>query len=372
MKVLHVMTGLDYGGAETHLSLSLEHTRHAAEVVGLYDPGFTFHQLKRAGFKVTDLDMANNRQISALLHLARVIKDGSYDVVHAHLFRAQIYARLAARLVRVPVIVSTEHSIGDSQIEGRAKTPATRFLYRATERMSDCTIAVSHRVRERLIAWGLDAARIVTIPIGIDLERYRFDPDAREVARRAFGFNRDQLIVGTVGRLVPIKRLDLLIHAAHSVVADGAKLLIVGDGPEEDRLRKIVHRSGLTPSVTFAGKQEDIPAMLAAMDLFVMTSAEETYGLAAVEALAAGLPVVATTCPAVERADIDRFFWTTANPDHIRSAIMRAKATLGHDRTRIPMRLDQFDVGRATALIDDLYETLWQARPRGTSSSGQG
>ena len=180
MKVLHVITGLGVGGAELQLRSMLQHTRHNAEVVTLYNPGPVADMIRADGRRVRSLGMTSNTQISALNGLRRLIAAGGYDVVHAHLYRSQVYGRPAAWLAGVPVIVSTEHSIGETHLERRKMTPAVRALYLATEMMSDMTVAVSGTVRERLVRWGLRPRKVAVIPNGVDLTRVEFDPTARE------------------------------------------------------------------------------------------------------------------------------------------------------------------------------------------------
>src|SRR5215467_5395536 len=133
MKVLQVITGLDAGGAEMHLAMLLRHTRHESDVVTLYNPGPVADQIRDAGTSVRDIGMRRNTELSALLKLRKIIRDGRYDVVHVHLYRSQIYARPAAWLARTPVILTTEHSIGETHIERRKLNSRVRGLYLASE-----------------------------------------------------------------------------------------------------------------------------------------------------------------------------------------------------------------------------------------------
>src|SRR3984957_878565 len=116
MKGLHVITGLDVGGAELQLDAVLQHTRNDADVVTLYNPGPVADKLRGHGVRVRDLGMHRNTELGAMLRLYKIIRAGRYDVVHAHLYRAQVYARPAARLARPPVIVTTGHAIGEPHV----------------------------------------------------------------------------------------------------------------------------------------------------------------------------------------------------------------------------------------------------------------
>ena len=199
MKVLHVITGLNVGGAELQLRSILQHTRHDADVITLYNPGPVADMIRADGTLVRDLGMTRNTEVSALARLCRLIRDGGYDVVHSHLYRSQIYARPAAWLAGMPVVLSTEHSIGEIHLERRRMTRGVRALYLATERLSAGTIAVSPTVRDRLVSWGVSPRRVTVIPNGVDLRRVAFDPAARERVRAEHGIGSGHVSSGSWG-----------------------------------------------------------------------------------------------------------------------------------------------------------------------------
>ena len=269
MKVLHIITGLGVGGAELQLRSVLQHTRHDAEVVTLYNPGPVADMIRADGRRVRSLGMTSNTQISALNALRGLIADGGYDVVHAHLYRSQIYGRPAAWLAGVPVILSTEHSIGETHLERREMTASVRALYLATEAMSDMTVAVSPAVRERLVKWGVRPRKVAVIPNGVDLTRVEFDATAREKVRAEFGLAPSDYVIGVLGRLDPNKQFDMVIEAAAPLLGDARRLLIVGKGDERAHLEQVARRFGVADRVIFAGERHDVAAMLSAMDLFV-------------------------------------------------------------------------------------------------------
>ncbi|EST38021.1 hypothetical protein N566_09735, partial [Streptomycetaceae bacterium MP113-05] len=175
-RVLHVITGLGVGGAEQQLRLMLRHLPVKGDVVALTNPGAVADGLRADGARVRHLGMRGNRDVAALPRLVRLIRDGRYDLVHTHLYRACVYGRMAARLAGVRYVVATEHSLGEAAIEGRPLTAGTRGLYLATERLGAATVAVSATVADRLRAWGVPAERIHVVPNGIDASRFRHDP----------------------------------------------------------------------------------------------------------------------------------------------------------------------------------------------------
>lgn len=300
MRVLHVITGLGIGGAEQQLRLLLRHLPVQGRVVTLTNPGAVAAGIEADGTPVTHLGMTGNRDLGALPRLARIVRQGRYDLVHTHLYRACVYGRTAARLAGVRRIVATEHSLGEHQIEGRPLSAGTRALYLASERLGTSTVAVSPSVARRLADWGVPEERIRVVPNGIETARFAFDPDARRRTRAALGLPEDAYVVGGVGRLAPGKRFDLLVRAVAAVPE--ARLLLVGEGGEREELLRLARALGAADRVLLPGACEDpppagsagpsLPGLLAAMDVFVSASPDEAFGLAVVEALAAGLPVL--------------------------------------------------------------------------------
>ncbi len=364
MKVLHVITGLDVGGAELQLDAVLQHTRNDADVVTLYNPGPVADKLREHGVSVRDLGMRRNTELRALVRLYQIIRDGRYDVVHAHLYRAQIYARPAARLARVPVIVTTEHSIGETHIERRRMTSSVRALYLASELTSDATIAVADVVRDRLVRWGVPDRKITVIPNGLDFAGLGFDPATRAEVRTQFGIDPEAFVIGTLGRLDPNKRIDLVIEAAAPLLGDRCKLLIIGRGEESERLERLAAQHGVAEHVIFGGYQADMTAMLSAFDLNLTASLQETFGLSVLEALANGLPVLYTTCPALDGISTDRARQVAGNVRALRAELAKEIEAGVRPRQPVIEVFDQYGIASVATRIDDLYERQAARRRR--------
>jgi glycosyltransferase involved in cell wall biosynthesis len=364
MKVLHVITGLDVGGAELQLDAVLQYTRHDADVVTLYNPGPVADKLRGHGVRVRDLGMQRNTELGAMLRLYKIIRTGRYDVVHAHLYRAQVYARPAARLAGTPVIVTTEHSIGETHIERRKMSAPVRGLYLASELCSDATIAVAEVVRERLIRWGVPDRKITVIPNGLDFTALLFDPAARAAVREQFGIAPDAYVIGTLGRLDPNKRIDLAIEAAAPMLGDTCKLLIVGRGEDSERLEAVAAKLGVSDHVIFGGYQADMTAILSSFDLNVTTSVQETFGLSVLEALSNGLPVLYTTCPALDGITTDRGRQVAGNVAALRAEISKEIEAGARPRQPVTAVMDLYGIESVAARIDGLYERLAAARLR--------
>jgi glycosyltransferase involved in cell wall biosynthesis len=371
LKVLHVITGLGIGGAEQQLRLLLRHLPVRGRVVTLTNPGPVADGIEADGTPVTHLGMTGNRDVGALPRLTRLIRQGRYDVVHTHLYRACVYGRPAARLAGVRSVVATEHSLGDAQIEGRPLSAGTRALYLATERLGTSTVAVSPSVARRLADWGVAPSRIRVVPNGIEAARFAFDPLARARARSLLGLPVDAFVVGGVGRLVAGKRFDRLVRAVAAVPE--ARLLLVGEGERRAELLRIAAECGAAGRVLLTGAVPDppergadrrpgLPSLLAAMDLFVSASPDEAFGLAVVEALAAGLPVRYVACPALDDLPPDavpaarRVGSSVAELTAVVQDFARQRAAGRSDRPAPPEAVHRYDIAHSAEQLLSLYQ----------------
>ncbi|MBT2444181.1 glycosyltransferase [Streptomyces sp. ISL-36] len=373
MRVLHVITGLGIGGAEQQLRLLLRHLPVRGEVVTLTNPGAVARGIEADGVPVTHLGMTGNRDLGALPRLVRLVRRGRYDLVHTHLYRACVYGRIAARLGGVRTVVATEHSLGDTQIEGRPLTAGTRALYLATERLGAATIAVSPSVARRLERWGVAPSRIHVVPNGIERARFAHDEDARRLTRKLLGLPEEAFVVGGVGRLAPGKRFDRLVRAVASVPE--ARLLLVGEGEERGRLLDVARSCGAADRVLLAGACEDppppggdgpdLPSLLAAMDVFVSTSPDESFGLAVVEALAAGLPVLYVACPAIDDLPPDAAPGARRIGESVPDLVSALRGIRDARLARLPQpaAAHRYDIAHSAQQLMSLYEQAVHGTP---------
>jgi glycosyltransferase involved in cell wall biosynthesis len=358
VKVLHVITGLGVGGAELQLRAILRHTRHDADVVTLYNPGPVADMIRADGTAVRSLGMQKNTEMSALPRLRRIIRAGRYDVVHAHLYRSQVFGRPAAWLAGTPVVVSTEHSIGETHLERRRMTLSVQALYLATELFSDMTIAVSGAVGERLTRWGIRRRKLTVIPNGVDLDRVAFDSAGRERVRAELGIGGGDYVLLLLGRLDQNKRFDLAIEAAAPSLGSTAKMIVAGGGPEREHLEETARRCDVSEHVAFAGERHDVAAVLSAADLLIASSRQETFGLSVLEALANGLRVLYTTCPALDGIATERASHVPDTVTGMGEAISAAVRAGPGTRQPEAVVASDFGIAAVTRRIDDLYERL--------------
>ncbi|MFD7731321.1 glycosyltransferase [Kitasatospora phosalacinea] len=370
MRVLHVVTGLHAGGAERQLALLLRHLPEDQqhEVAALTNPGTVARGLRADGFTVHHLDMRGNRDLGVLPRLTRLIRSGRYDLVHTHLYRAMLYGRLAARLAGVRRVVATEHSLQSGVIEGRPTSRGVRALYLGAERLGTTTLAVSGQVAAVLDEWGVPADRVRLLPNGVDAARYRFTPAARAAhrgrLRAQLGLPIGVFVIGAVGRLVPGKRFHVPLEAL--VRLTDARLLLIGEGPEREALLDLAARLGVRDRLVLTGERDDVPELLTAVDVLVSPSREETFGLAALEGLAAGLPLLHSACPALAELPADaaphaRLLPSDPEPYARELALLATTRPGPHP---VPPAVAHYDIARIATDLADLYRHL--TTPPGT------
>jgi glycosyltransferase involved in cell wall biosynthesis len=290
IRVLHLIHHLDPGGAETLLAEllpRLDRDRFEVHVACLQERGALYERLAKDGVRTHFIGRGRGPDLPAIRRIARLLRGSNIDVLNTHAFSAGFWGRMAAAWARTPVVIATVHA------EAGWQNPVKHFVGAQLMRpLTSHTVAVSETVRTSLLLkHRLDRNTVSVIPNGIPLEKFQ-----RPVVERPAGIPRDRPVVGMVGRCRAekggaffIECLALLRAAGHGVYG-----VLVGDGPDRERLRADAHARGLTPHITFAGRVTDATRWLAAFDVLVCPSLEESFGIAALEAQAAGVPVVAT------------------------------------------------------------------------------
>jgi glycosyltransferase involved in cell wall biosynthesis len=298
--ILHLITELDTGGAQTallRLLARLDRDRFFPTVACLYNgDAAVAQQICSLDIPVTDLGMTNKWRWDAFWRLYCLLRRERPVILHTWMFHANIPGRVLGRLTRVPIVISSERTMG---MESRWRY----WLNRITEPLNDRVVCVSQQVADFVVRQvGIPRQKTVVIPNGIALRDFEHLPTQQQ-ARTALALSSDQMLIGTVARLDPVKRLDVLLQAMKSL--RDVYAVIVGDGPERTRLETMSGRSELAGRVHFAGQQDDVQAWLAAMDMFVLSSDWEGMPNAMLEAMAARLPVVATAVGGTPEVVVD-------------------------------------------------------------------
>ena len=297
IRVLELLTTSALGGGPRQvydLARRLPRDEFEVTVAAPHD-GVFFDRFRALGLTVAEVgaDRLDPRTLRATL---RLVREREIEVIHSHGKGAGLYGRLAARWIGVPA-VHTFHGVHYERYP-----PRLAQLYLALERRlarwTRTVISVSATQEAEALALGLfTLSQSATVVNGVDLEEQDRLVAEAPLAREGLGLARDLFVLGTVARFDPVKRLDALVEALQFSNRRDIALLLVGDGPEAARLRRRVAAAGLGTRVVFAGWLDDPARVYPLLDLYVAASTKEGLPLAVLEAMGAGLAVVATDVP---------------------------------------------------------------------------
>jgi glycosyltransferase involved in cell wall biosynthesis len=316
------------------------------------------------------------RDLAATLRLARLIRRERPDILHTHTAKAGTVGRVAALLAgrhAPPIVVHTFHGHVLRGYFGPLRSWFFRLLERWLAARSTALIAVSPQVRDDLVALGVaPAERFAVIRLGIELgERVAPERNGRAESRRYLGITDDRFAVGWIGRMTAVKRTDDVMVAFKQLRDAGvdAVLCMVGDGPDRPGLEERAHELGVMQDTLFLGYQEDVAPFYAAFDALVLPSSNEGTPVSAIEALAAGRPVVATRVggvPDVVQDGEDGFLVEPGATDDLadRLALLARDPALRErmgaaGRARV---LPRYAVERLVDDVDRLYRSLLRGR----------
>ncbi len=364
-RIVQLLATGKVGGAQgsvTDLMLRLDPAKFAVEAVSLTD-GPAVDRMRQLDLPVTILDQTDDH--AAVRALAAHLRERNADLLHAHMFRAELLAARAARLAATPVVVATVHS-------SRIRSPQDIAALAAETPLVDHLIAPSEAIAAKLRAEGRASAPITVIPNGVDLDRFGAHQSiaertvTRTAGRAALGIPADAFLIGVVARLEPEKGHRYLLGAWPEIAqaVPNAWLVVIGDGSLTDALR--AQARALPPAargrVVFGGGQTDVVAMTQSLDLAVLPSLREAQGIALLEAMAARVPAVASRVggiPETIRDGVDGLLVPPATPAALAETIVR----LAHDpglRVRLAAKgrlrvEDRFSLDGSVQRIEALY-----------------
>jgi glycosyltransferase involved in cell wall biosynthesis len=369
-RVMHVTTGLSYGGAETQLknvALCLKQRGWSLSVVSMLPPRAYVEELEAAGICVYDLRM--RRKVPdprAVLRLASIVRRERPLVVHAHMIHANLLARITRLFVETPVLVCTAHSINEGGL-------LREIAYRLTDPLADLTTQVSEAGRQRYIQVGAAPPhKIVSIPNGIDTSRFQPNPTVRQAVREQLGCAPEAFVWLTVGRLEPVKNHLGLLSAFREVAAvhPNARLLIAGQGSLQAAIEQRIAELGLAERVHLLGVRRDIPDLLNATDAFVLPSLWEGMPLTLLEASATALPIVATDVGGNAEVVLEGetgYLVPVKDTEALAQAMLRVMNLSEADRSAIGQAgrahvVQNFDLERVVDRWEALYRELLQRK----------
>jgi glycosyltransferase involved in cell wall biosynthesis len=303
MKIAHVITTVNKGGAENHLKdlvFMQKFLGHDIYVFYLKGNGYWENKFIAAGIKVFNLKLKFYGDIFPIFRLRKFLNNINPDILHAHMPPAELYSYFTFHFLnKKPKFFISKHND-----ERFYSGPFSKVISKRIASKSGKIIAISNAVYNYFSPiFNCELIEMRTIHYGLNAFDYRLNsPLKLDKLRREFNIDSNVLLFGTVARLVPQKSLDnmLLGFCLYKKISPNlSKIMIVGTGPLERKLKRLCFKLGISNDVIWAGFREDIPCIMNLFDVFILTSKYEGFGLVLLEAMAAAKPIIASSVSAI-------------------------------------------------------------------------
>lgn len=369
LKLMLLTVGLGLGGTEgqvLEIASRLDRARFAVIVCCLKGEGIIARELRERGVRVVALGGRGKFDIRTLAKLFSLIRAERPDVIHAFLFWANLLSRVFGKLLRVPVLISSYRGVDVWKRWHRVL--ADRVTSRWAQVMTCCSDAVRRVAFSQVLG---DETKFITIHNGVDVDRFN---GQTALTKHDLGLHEDLPVIGTVCRLYePTKGIAVLLEAVAKLTEQAAspccQLLIVGEGPAFGKFRDLGVRLGIDRWVVFAGARRDIPRVLPLMEIFVLPSLYEGFGIAIIEAMAAGRPVIATAVGGIPEIVVHGETGLLVPPGDpialaaaIRSLISDSKRALSFGARGRKRVHDKFSIEMVVRRHEELYERCFALR----------
>jgi glycosyltransferase involved in cell wall biosynthesis len=383
IRVLHIITGLERGGAETMLAnmlATVDRTQFLPSVISLTDLGLVARDIRALGIEVEAINMPRRLSIGAIVRLVRAIRRHRPDIVQTWMYHANVVGALAARLAGIRAIVWGIHA---TQVNFQNLSGSTAAIIRAGAWLSPnlaqtivcCSLA---SFRDHMVA-GFAVEKLIYIPNGFDVERFRPDRDSYVGVRRELGLAPDAQIVGYVARFDPQKDHETFFAAAAALsrAMPDAHFLLCGNNidPGNAELAGLISAAGVTDRCHLLGVRKDMPRLTAAFDIATVSSAYgEAFPLAIGEAMASAVPCVVTNVGDSARIVADTGITVAPrDPDslaHSWAELLSMPADRRHRlgelaRTRI---VEEFPIENSTRQYGACYRDILSGTPQRKSA----
>ncbi len=364
--ILHIITTINRGGAENHL-FDLARAQHrqgcSVSVAYLKGDGYWANAMRAEGIETTALGLRRYGDLAPVWRLRTLIRTAKPDFIHAHMPPAELYTRVAlVKFDWVPDLIISKHN-DEPFFNGFGQNLLARWVVRRASRVIAISNAVHNYTHSQL---GVPESRLRTVHYGIDPEPFNKSKiDSRARIRDEWGITKDTLVIGTVARMVPQKALHILLEAYALYLQSTqeiSRLVFVGRGPLEQKLKLRAYELGIQNNIIWAGFREDISSTMAAFDVFSLTSSYEGFGLVLLEAMAASLPIVASNVSAIpEIVDNEKtgILCAPSNPQEFADAFRRLEDNAlrlsfgsgGHKKS-----LNNFTISQMANKTKSIYE----------------
>jgi glycosyltransferase involved in cell wall biosynthesis len=364
IKILYFICGIKSGGVEemlTNFCSNMDKSIMEFSVAYQHEPiAVCKEKLEKAGCKCYRIASKASHPLKNLLDTYHIIKEGKYDIVHAHMNLTNFIPLFCAKLCGVKIRISHSHTCEENKpLYYRIYASICRLLIRmfATHDFACGAAAGRYLYGAKKMRQG----KVTVLPNGIDLHRFRFELDKRHEVRRKYGVEGKK-VIGHVGRFVPLKNHRFLLSVFNLVAQKepDAILWLIGSGDLEDQLRAQVTALHLEGRVVFMGSRSDISDLYKAMDVFVLPSLYEGFPIACVEAQAAGLPCLLSQTIENDVVLSDRvsFLPIGKGQESVWAKEILAAGVPEEDRIQFPEKLKAFDIVHCAKELENDYRRM--------------
>ena len=373
IKILYIIINLQVGGAEMMLYRllgELNRDIYDMTVISIKVKNEIGYRIENDyGIPVISLNLTHSSQFfTAIIQFIRLIKTWSPQIVHSHMYHANILARITRLFYRFPVLICTVHNIEErgDQPDKRRGYHIRKYLYRATDFLCDLTTQVCRAGMEEYIKIkAVPSNKIAYVPNGIDTSLFNVDKNEVVLYQKSAGLVGKKVLLA-IGSLFIQKDYPNMI-AAFSKFRDkmsSAVLLIVGDGPLKSELQELVKKQSLVGQIWFLGLRRDLPLLMGAADIFVMSSSWEGLPTVALEASASKLPIIITDVGGSNEIVIDGktgFIVPPHDSDALGRAMVQMLEMSEEERARMGLAgseyiKDNYDI----RVVTDHWEMIYQ------------
>lgn len=332
INVMHMIGSLRIGGAEKvvlTLLKSMDRDKFNVAVCCFTKANGLTAEFENLGIPIAIVKPRKLLDPFCVLRLARLMRKEKIDVLHTHLPDADIMGRIAAKIARVPVVISTLHTVYTEKRNPKIRYRIKTFIDRITGNyFADLMLAVSEIVKDYHIKWAkMNPEKIQILPNPVVLDEFQIDGKFDRIKKKKeLAIDTTHKVITNVGSLAELKGQTYLIQAMSQIIkaTPQATLLLVGDGPLRSDLEGLVKNLGIGGNVYFAGFRKDIPELLAITDVFVLPSVSEGVSVALLEAMAMEKPAIVTRVganPDIVEDGINGILVPPLNPDALAKAI---------------------------------------------------
>lgn len=301
VKIGYVVSSLGYGGVEKYvidIANRLDRQKFIP-VIFTFKKGGPLKQHLESDITVHEFNKRKGNDPVFPFHLAGLLKKEAVDVLHSNNWSTFVESVIARKIAAIPVLLHAQHGIEKN--EAKQESPRKRFfrnrLRFISSLMCDCVVVVSQATRDFVCKeWGTSTQKVTLIYNGVDVDSFLQRDIEGEQLRSSLQISKDDIVIGSVGRLMPVKNYPCLVKAFSKISSsqDNVRLMLIGDGNQYGELRRLANSMGLDDKVIFLGQRSDVKKLLSVLDIFVLPSFSEGVSLALLEAMAAEIPVVAT------------------------------------------------------------------------------